>query len=114
MSLIKTYVGTDGKLHSVDATGANPVIPFKSTFTVSGTIYISNNSQGGAIYSYSNGNFVIPKNTKITVSGGSWSFNESAISSGYQTTTDGTLSYSFSTGTGITPRASISYTFEFD
>ena len=30
MSLIKTYVGTDGKLHSVDATGADSVLPFSS------------------------------------------------------------------------------------
>ena len=28
MSLIKTYVGTDGKLHSVDATGADSVLNF--------------------------------------------------------------------------------------
>ena len=88
--------------------------PSGRKFQISGTIYISNNSGGGLIYSYSNGNFVIPKKTKITVSGGSWSFNGTAIVSGYETKEDGTLSYTFSTGTGITPSATVTYTFEFE
>lgn len=30
---VRTYVGTDGKLHSVDGTGADTVLNFKNTFS---------------------------------------------------------------------------------
>ena len=88
--------------------------PTGRKFSVSGRIYTANNSAGGHIYSYSNGNFTIPKNTVVTFSGGSWSFEGSSISSGYKTTKDGTLNWGFSTGEGITPSASITYTFIFE
>ena len=41
MRLIKTYVGTDGKLHSVDATGADSVLPFSSDKKHSVGVYIT-------------------------------------------------------------------------
>lgn len=37
MKKIKTYVGSDGKIHFVDSTGADSVLPFKSAPTLVGT-----------------------------------------------------------------------------
>lgn len=45
MKKIKTYVGTDGKLHFIDATGADSVLPFKSV--ISPTLVATNAGYSG-------------------------------------------------------------------
>ncbi len=44
MELIRTYVSSDGLLHSVDATGADSVLPFSSDEKHSVGVYITSNN----------------------------------------------------------------------
>lgn len=62
LSNIKTYVGSDSKLHFRDATGADSVLPFSSTQTVRFTL-----SSQGSLYSQDHsGNGTIGSDGTIT------------------------------------------------
>lgn len=63
MELIKTYVGEDGKLHFIDSTGADSVLPFNGKRMLTVNLRCTAAVNG----SYGNGTWVFTINTDGTV-----------------------------------------------
>lgn len=117
---VQLVVNDDGSLgYKLD--GADTVYPFKGApIVISGTIYGTNNSQGGNVSGEGYASFKLPKNTKVefTVVKGSWSFkaNKNAISTGFVTTADETtieMHGTVSNGARPTPMATYILTFNY-
>lgn len=67
MKKIKTYVGTDGKLHFIDATGADSVLPFKNGVSAIPTIIANGSWTWGTATNTHNVNVTLPTGYEIFI-----------------------------------------------
>lgn len=87
----------------------------KNKNVLSGILIASCDSAGGNIAGYASLNITVDKNTKIEFNGGSWTCNDSSISSGYVTINNNSIiKGSLSSGTGNHPSRTCNYFITFN